>query len=164
MHYVENEDVVGAAPKGDAPTISEWSTILLPTRMRLILEVSRYFYLTSSSSISGGILLINLRWLYILSISMIILSCVFMERNALSHIRIVMYLFYLGSTHFHPCMIYIFMTKYGQHVFHEWITYPFHKLCLHSHPRIHNCIHWQSPCRCQNFDRGRWHIRQYLCK
>ena len=28
---VENEDVVGAAPTGDAPTTSEWSTILLPT-------------------------------------------------------------------------------------------------------------------------------------
>ena len=27
--YVENEDVVGAAPTGDAPTTSEWSTILL---------------------------------------------------------------------------------------------------------------------------------------
>ena len=27
---VENEDVVGAAPTGDAPTTSEWSTILLP--------------------------------------------------------------------------------------------------------------------------------------
>ena len=26
--YVENEDVVGAAPTGDAPTTSEWSTIL----------------------------------------------------------------------------------------------------------------------------------------
>ena len=25
--YVENEDVVGAAPTGDAPTTSEWSTI-----------------------------------------------------------------------------------------------------------------------------------------
>ena len=29
--YVGNEDVVGAAPTGDAPTASEWSTILLPT-------------------------------------------------------------------------------------------------------------------------------------
>ena len=28
--YVENEDVVGAAPTGDAPTTSEWSTIVLP--------------------------------------------------------------------------------------------------------------------------------------
>ena len=35
---VENEDVVGAAPTGDAPTTSEWSTILLPTKVRLILE------------------------------------------------------------------------------------------------------------------------------
>ena len=35
---VENEDVVGAAPTGDAPTTSEWSTILLPNRVRLILE------------------------------------------------------------------------------------------------------------------------------
>ena len=36
---VENEDVVGAAPTGDAPTTSEWSTILLPTMVQLILEV-----------------------------------------------------------------------------------------------------------------------------
>ena len=27
MCLVENEDVVGAAPSGDAPTTSEWSTI-----------------------------------------------------------------------------------------------------------------------------------------
>ena len=38
---VENEDVVGAAPAGDAPTTSEWSTILLPTKVGLILEVLR---------------------------------------------------------------------------------------------------------------------------
>ena len=37
--YIENEDVVGAAPTGDAPTTSEWSTILLPTKVQLILEV-----------------------------------------------------------------------------------------------------------------------------
>ena len=40
---VENEDVVGAAPTGDAPTTSELSTILLPTNVRLILEVLRYY-------------------------------------------------------------------------------------------------------------------------
>ena len=39
---VENEDVVGAAQIGDAPTTSEWSTILLPTKVRLVLEVWRY--------------------------------------------------------------------------------------------------------------------------
>ena len=39
MCYVENEDVVGAAPTGDAPTTSEWSTSLLLTKMRFILEV-----------------------------------------------------------------------------------------------------------------------------
>ena len=38
-YYTENEDVVGA---GAAPTTSEWSTILLPTRVRLRLEVLRY--------------------------------------------------------------------------------------------------------------------------
>ena len=38
-YEVENEDVAGAAPTGDAPTTSEWSTILLPTRVRLVLEV-----------------------------------------------------------------------------------------------------------------------------
>ena len=40
--WVENEDVVGAAPTDDAPTTSEWSTILLPTKVRLILETWRY--------------------------------------------------------------------------------------------------------------------------
>ena len=39
---VEKEDVVGAAPTGDAPTTSELSTILLPTKERLILAVLRY--------------------------------------------------------------------------------------------------------------------------
>ena len=33
--------MVGAAPAGDAPTTSELSTILLPTKVRLILEVLR---------------------------------------------------------------------------------------------------------------------------
>ena len=39
MCEIKNEDVVGAAPTGDAQTISEWSTILLPTKVRLISEV-----------------------------------------------------------------------------------------------------------------------------
>ena len=38
---VENEDVVGAAPTGDTPTISEWSTFLLPIKMYVMLEVLR---------------------------------------------------------------------------------------------------------------------------
>ena len=40
---VENKDVVGAALIGDAPTTSEWSTILLPAKVWLILEVLWYF-------------------------------------------------------------------------------------------------------------------------
>ena len=42
-YKVENhdEDVVGATPTGDAPTTSEWSTILLPTKVRLVLETWR---------------------------------------------------------------------------------------------------------------------------
>ena len=39
---VENEDVVGAALTSDAPTTSEWSTILLPPKVLLILEFLRY--------------------------------------------------------------------------------------------------------------------------
>ena len=35
----ENKDVVGATPTGDAQTTSELSTILLPTKVRLILNV-----------------------------------------------------------------------------------------------------------------------------
>ena len=40
-YSVENKDVVGAAPAGDAPTTSELSTILLPCRVRLVLGVLR---------------------------------------------------------------------------------------------------------------------------
>ena len=40
--YVKNEDVVGAAPTGDAPTTSEWSTIVLPIKVPLILKVWQY--------------------------------------------------------------------------------------------------------------------------
>ena len=36
---VENEDVVGAAPTGDAPTTSEWSTRLFTNTVCLIFEV-----------------------------------------------------------------------------------------------------------------------------
>ena len=39
---VLNEDAVGTAPTGHAPTTSEWSTSLLPTKVRLILEAWRY--------------------------------------------------------------------------------------------------------------------------
>ena len=50
---VENEDVVGAAPAGDAPTTSEWSTMLLPTKVGLILEVSRYSLVGSPIAFRG---------------------------------------------------------------------------------------------------------------
>ena len=39
--------VVGTAPTGDPPTTSEWSTMLLSTKVRLILEVWRYVFKTS---------------------------------------------------------------------------------------------------------------------
>ena len=37
--------LVGAAPTGEAPTASEWSPILLPTNVWLLLEVWRYLYI-----------------------------------------------------------------------------------------------------------------------
>ena len=43
--WVENEDVDGVAPIGDAPTTSESSTILLPTKVQLLLEIWRYILL-----------------------------------------------------------------------------------------------------------------------
>ena len=51
---VENEDVVGAAPTGVAPTTSELSTILLPTKVRLILEVLRYVAIIAASQHTQG--------------------------------------------------------------------------------------------------------------
>ena len=49
-YWVENGDVVGAAPTGDAPTTPEWSTILLPTEMRLILD----FHVTKNMALFKG--------------------------------------------------------------------------------------------------------------
>ena len=42
MCYVENEDVLWAAPTGDAPITSRWSKSLLPTKVCLMLDVLRY--------------------------------------------------------------------------------------------------------------------------
>ena len=42
IYHIENEDVVGAVPTGNVPTTSEWSTILLPTKVQLIWEVWWY--------------------------------------------------------------------------------------------------------------------------
>ena len=39
------EDVVGAVPTGDAPTTSEWSTILLPTKVPYIRDLTVYIYM-----------------------------------------------------------------------------------------------------------------------
>ena len=46
---IKNEDVIGAAPTGGAPITSEWSTILLHTKVRLILEVWRYTHIISGN-------------------------------------------------------------------------------------------------------------------
>ena len=51
--YVDHEDVVGAAPTGDAPTTSEWSTSLLRTKVRLILVTWRYYYGKEYLYVSG---------------------------------------------------------------------------------------------------------------
>ena len=47
---VENEDAVGAALAGDAPIPSEWSTIWLPTKVWLILEVWQYYVVHGSKN------------------------------------------------------------------------------------------------------------------
>ena len=44
MCEIENEDVIGAAQTGDAPTTSELSAILLPTGVRFILEFARHIF------------------------------------------------------------------------------------------------------------------------
>ena len=39
---IENEYVVGATPTGDAPTTFEWSTVLPPTNVPLVLDICRF--------------------------------------------------------------------------------------------------------------------------
>ena len=41
----ENEDVVGAAPTGDTPTTSKWSTILLPNKVQLDSKYLEVFHI-----------------------------------------------------------------------------------------------------------------------
>ena len=50
---LENEDVVWAALIGDAPTTSEWSTIILPNKVRLIFEVWWYLKLVCDQDSSS---------------------------------------------------------------------------------------------------------------
>ena len=59
--WVENENVVGAALTGYAPSTSELSTIILPTTVYLKLEILRYLYVTDKLCYKmvyvGGILI-----------------------------------------------------------------------------------------------------------
>ena len=48
---MDNEDVVGATPTGDAPTTSELSIVILPTKVHLILEVWWYIFKIQTSSL-----------------------------------------------------------------------------------------------------------------
>ena len=48
---MDNEDVVGAAPTGNAPTTSELSTMISPTKVQLILEVWQYIGTTEDISL-----------------------------------------------------------------------------------------------------------------
>ena len=50
-----NDDVVGAAPTGNAPTTSERSTILLLTKMCLILEVWRYISMSTEVDLCSAL-------------------------------------------------------------------------------------------------------------
>ena len=59
---VKNEDVVGAAPTGDAPTTSGWSTILLPSKVQLILEVWQYISHTLIALRISRVMILNLTW------------------------------------------------------------------------------------------------------
>ena len=52
-----NEDAVGAAPAGDAPTTSEWSTIVSPSKVWLILDVWQYNEIWNI--LKGNIVIIN---------------------------------------------------------------------------------------------------------
>ena len=52
---VKNKDVAGAVT-GDPPTTSEWSTILLPTKLRPILEVWGYIKCAAHLPGSNGLL------------------------------------------------------------------------------------------------------------
>ena len=59
---VENEDVDGAAPTGNGPTTSEWSIILLRTKVRLLFEVWRYTLLCCGLFRCGYV--INSMWIH----------------------------------------------------------------------------------------------------
>ena len=51
--YVENEDVVGASPTGDAPTTSGWSTTLLCTKMTYIRGLMVHIFSNINLALQG---------------------------------------------------------------------------------------------------------------
>ena len=54
----KKEDIVGVAPTGDAPTTSEKSMILFPTKVHFISEVWGYkIHVAAQTSIQGGSIL-----------------------------------------------------------------------------------------------------------
>ena len=68
MYWVENKDVVGAAPTGDAQTTSECGTIFLTNRVRLILDVLRQYMRTvcvtklTHIPLGDAVMILNMRF------------------------------------------------------------------------------------------------------
>ena len=102
--YVKNEDAVREAPTGDAPTTSEWSTILLPTNLCLILDVWLYLLWTGVIGTMS----------HPTSINKISTDCI-LSREILSHsykIDIKHYQLVLLSTKLVPWISYFFSMSY----------------------------------------------------
>ena len=70
---LSNEDVVGAAPTSDAPNTSEWSKILLPTDICLILEFWWYYRLDKLKQVLSKYSRLSMIWRSILYFILVLL-------------------------------------------------------------------------------------------
>ena len=81
--WVENKDEVGAAPTGDAPTTSEWSTIVLPTKVPLILEVWRYHFAITLATGVWTVAVFSIFWFKITVLFSWYFMCLFLKKDAM---------------------------------------------------------------------------------
>ena len=113
---MKNEDVVGAAPTGDAPTTSEWSTIQLPTKVRLILETWRYIqYISNTVKPLSFINTLRLRQKFGHFAN--IFKCIFLNENVWISIKISLKFVPKGpiNNHYHAAFVQIMAWRRTDH-------------------------------------------------
>ena len=126
--YVENGDVVGEAPTGDAPTTSKASKRLLPTKL---LFYVRGLTVPMPFRVS----------LLVLAIALLLVKLSEMgKRNKIGHLKL---------SYANRCLSIKYVAGYAREMYNDWSSKNVHQIMILWYTVIMNCVHidiWHDTC------------------